>query len=362
MNKVFVLGNGASCCCGIPVSKNILSELIEINDKLYQFIDYFQPELIRNGLIPNIEDVLNYIESISELVSDYEIWDRGKLKEFEAKYDKIRYKYTQDEYETKIKSSRLFLIDLPFEVQYYKKDLLCKLSNYLWGFYRKQITGQMYLNKFVKDCISLGDTIITFNYDLLLEKSLENNEIKYSYLKKLKDGVRILKMHGSINWYLQNTKSDEAEDKNFNELVNDYGYCFQRIFKINKNTNVYQFKTNYINQLDMDNFPPYLIPPSAMKKYPELFKELWGLAYEVLEGAGEIKILGYSLPPVDNFAKFFFRRLMLIKKSFGLNKNITVYLPRRDKKIVSTRYKKGISSEIKYVPSTFENAIRNGLL
>jgi len=74
------------------------------------------------------------------------------------------------------------------------------------------------------------DAVITFNYDCLLEDSLtqQNREWYYGFAKENKTGIKILKMHGSINWAMvhrdqQNnfgyTLLFRKEDKN----VDDHG-------------------------------------------------------------------------------------------------------------------------------------------
>ena len=52
--------------------------------------------------------------------------------------------------------------------------------------------------------LSKTDTVITYNYDTLVETSLTNQEKEWNHGLNDKDngGIPILKMHGSVDWML----------------------------------------------------------------------------------------------------------------------------------------------------------------
>lgn len=154
------------------------------------------------------------------------------------------------------------------------------------------------------DLLCPGDTIVTFNYDLVIEESFlsRHNEIwnpvdgygvhqsnktcdwcnkwfKRCVVKKSTESkITLLKMHGSLNWEL---------------------YANRAIRLIHR---PYQFKTKG----DVDKNMA-ILPPGIAKKidtYP--YKELWKSASSKLLNCKSVVIIGYSMPTADIAAKALF--------------------------------------------------------
>ena len=167
-------------------------------------------------------------------------------------------------------------------------------------------------------------TIITFNYDILLEKALlnaslcscfsygidvEKDNIRnfHSYERKYENNLLILKLHGSLNW---------AVCSQCNKLHLFFSQRYDDIFK------------NSCCNCNAD-LEAVLVPPTRFKEGKYLKKlwevanleRLWKIAGEKITTADEIVIIGYSFNEYDKEA------VSLIKESIKANsKNPNLYI------------------------------------
>ena len=151
-----------------------------------------------------------------------------------------------------------------------------------------------------------GDTLITFNWDLLQEILLSKAG-KWSY----EDGygiqttsekplnpspITILKPHGSCNWALRNR--DDLS------LRIDYTDVFLGIYKQGfQNSNPPDSTSDYGDSLIV---PSYLKNPLQVK----ILCSVWEAAASALREAESLVILGYSLPEADVSARQLFSEMM----------------------------------------------------
>ncbi len=189
--------------------------------------------------------------------------------------------------------------------------------------YKKNGEYFLFLNK-LKD----NDTIITYNWDLLLDNILDRekliikikdrelyeNDIKNTrrkqYLRMLMDlsayrdyhNFRInapyeqyhsegyyLKLHGSIDWlYCPNE---------------DCG-SYSKVFPLNNIIAEYKCRECSSKMKHL------IIPPILNKNYSSFpfIKKLWNIALEEFTSADELVIWGYQLPPTDFYNKWLFRQ------------------------------------------------------
>ena len=162
-----------------------------------------------------------------------------------------------------------------------------------------------------------SDTIITFNYDLLIEKSLEALGVPFGYgcevsrdksaetmvSMDVEAKVQVLKLHGSINWtafsdYLSSPDEEErrarpaqleqAEDW---ELPTSKGYPGPRVF-------------GSYSELRARGLHPLLVPPTWRKDIGIDLSAIWRAAVTALRTATRIVMLGYSVAPTDQHFKF----------------------------------------------------------
>ncbi|MHB1756776.1 MAG: SIR2 family protein [Leptospirillum sp.] len=175
------------------------------------------------------------------------------------------------------------------------------------------------------------NTFITFNYDLLLEKALQEWEIPFRYdglhdnklsedslfatpteyadsAKSIKknakkeNAVSILKPHGSVNWVLTSKARTPI-----GRVIMVYGdFCDIPISELNRG--------ECWNPLDLLLAPPIWDKGTARIGHP--LSEVWSNAIRKLQTATRIIVIGYSLPLADAH----FRYLM----AAGLQHNISL--------------------------------------
>lgn len=165
-------------------------------------------------------------------------------------------------------------------------------------------------------------SIITTNYDCCMDEALASNqlEIKTSIDSKInnnsKDGIELIKMHGSINW----------------------AYCescqYTREFNLSK------MKETYLE--DSASYPvigicpkctgqrrPLLVPPLSFKfmMFPSLIR-LWNSAREKIENAEYLIVIGYSFSDADNYIT------KIVSLSMSMNPNQKMIVVTKDSELV----------------------------
>ena len=135
-----------------------------------------------------------------------------------------------------------------------------------------------------------SNTFISFNYDLLIENSLEKLKVPYWYgidahQKTSSNAVELLKLHGSINWGADESNKQYKIHDSYHDLINE-------------------------------NHFPQLVPPTWRKLFTGELRKVWDKSIQSLVGATRIIVIGFSIPPTDNHFKY----LM----AAGLQKNISL--------------------------------------
>lgn len=147
-----------------------------------------------------------------------------------------------------------------------------------------------------------GDnTFITFNYDTVLEESLSALQVAFSYgFKKQSfnrdasarttdegNPLKVLKLHGSLNWARQTSKRGRALT-----LFGTYSDVL---------------KAGYV---------PELVPPTWKKLFHGQLGDVWKSAVQSLQTATRVIIIGFSMPPTDMHFKYLI--------ASGLQRNISL--------------------------------------
>ncbi|KAF0142138.1 MAG: hypothetical protein FD122_975 [Stygiobacter sp.] len=194
------------------------------------------------------------------------------------------------------------------------------------------------LNKFCKNFISENDTIITFNYDLLLDIALYKNHMWFPILKKDdlffssywdspinssadyltkffvslsgESNIKFLKMHGSINWFHYKGYPDMFNiEKPYREICKLFnpmtGICY---FDDRIQENPYKILGRVRPEVVFDEL--CLLRPALGKQYFQTpFNKLIKSATEAIKEATEIFVIGYSFPVYDTIAEFLFSNI-----------------------------------------------------
>jgi len=142
---------------------------------------------------------------------------------------------------------------------------------------------------------SRSSTVITFNYDLVLDDSLGRAGAKPSY--ELADAVfdepddnervvPVLKLHGSTNWAICE--------------------CGQiHVLSRKATADPVMFRSKKCIKCGKTGLRLLLVPPSWDKsEYSKVMQPVWKRAVEAIKRATRICVIGYSMPEADAFFKF----------------------------------------------------------
>ncbi len=272
--RVFVIGAGVSASCGIAVANQILREAVirmegkdsSKTDQIHKLLRYLYPNFdkhLRN--YPNIEDFLNLLEMAKRFNSEEfiasELWSVRKLNEV-------------------------------------KRNTLRAVTDYIWDRMHEKGKDQC-IRGFVHQNLHEGDTIISFNWDLTIERALEEYPgdpgFLYTYSRSREEKhFTLLKPHGSIDWFNRKGMRRLVSDADIGNL--DDTLCYYPRFDRAKHP-------------ELVEVPPVIVPPIATKQFEfDFLKRTWRFAYRAVSDATQLHIIGYSLPREDQFARLVLRR------------------------------------------------------
>ena len=136
--------------------------------------------------------------------------------------------------------------------------------------------------------------VLSFNWDLLAEFSLEREGIAWRYSPS---GVTVpvFKPHGSINWSRHDEDGLQAESPRWIPISDGSGFSF-----IEDDP----FNDPFAEGPNQDLRP--LVLPGGLERHSRSLEYIWRSASECLADAPEVVFIGYSLPEYDQFAIEFF--------------------------------------------------------
>ncbi len=135
-------------------------------------------------------------------------------------------------------------------------------------------------------------TIITFNYDLVIETALTALGIDWNYgtidandekRPSHERCVKLLKLHGSINWARPSGSDNPRSQIPDTRLLKDY--------------------ETYRDLLGA-RYVPLIVPPTWQKNFDGALAFVWDDAVKALTDATRIGILGFSIPASDGHFKY----------------------------------------------------------
>ena len=312
--RIFVLGAGASVFAGYPLASDLLSfirnfrplEVVtkeigsRVMDKLNQAEFFFKRNVIRDpNRILNLEELLTYLElyrSFPGTAFAINPWDDNDSSEVRRLVTEAFLDYQYD-------LSRL-IWEANTPPSTFKDHARIKKISDSWATF-----------------VQPGDVMLTFNWDILHEVIFWKAGL-WSY----KDGygfqcqnqgdaeetskLKILKLHGSINWVQDNPSSPVRE-------IADVGTFFTK----SKGSE----PRNHRSQAQQDSgrklvLPTYLKDISSNKA----LLDIWTNAHWLISRATELIVVGYSLHPVDHPARLLFDTALSENKRLS---RITVVSP-----------------------------------
>ena len=303
-NTVFILGAGASCEYGLPLISNFLERSKELYDstKVTEYKENYKRVFQAIGNLQNVnsKSFIN-IYNIEEVLSAFEMGRMiNKLPGISKKeeIEQIVLSTKRLIYETLDKSTALRIPSRsdPLDACIGHKRLV------------ESIDRQNREN--IDAC-----SVITFNYDLLLDYALYKQKLKVNYcLNEINEDkasqVKLMKLHGSLNWFMQADEKNDVVPLYLDDIFEDTKYWLNsggedKIFFIDP-IKWLSGKNNEYNGKSI--IPePILIPPTFNKmEYNKRIINVWRQASLELTKAENILICGYSHPETDNFFKYLF--------------------------------------------------------
>ncbi len=214
-----------------------------------------------------------------------------------------------------------------------------------------------WLQRLMQWCHERRASIITLNYDTLLESAVlsitigKDNNGKDRYIQlddiypvpmtnagsrrgdiywsgSVKDSFKLFKLHGSINWYYSGASEATGET---------IYYHFVRVWGNPKNDdNLPETERRFIS----DKVP--LIVPPVMEKVSyfrhETIRTVWGLAGLAIRSASRIICIGCSLPETDLSLRFFLEKNAPHSKVSLYIVNLDTNSPRHYKKLLGNSF------------------------
>lgn len=202
------------------------------------------------------------------------------------------------------------------------------------------------LSTLIENC----DTFVTFNWDTLIEIQVRALGETVVYSGRRKRGKRVLKLHGSLDWYRTDRRIGEAKSNGLFKPI------FAGCVRYGPFTEEDYFLAIPTDVRDIFNtLPPYIVTPTHLKVRPSgVFRRIWSDAHGLLEEADHIVIIGYSLPPADTLARFLFRKAMGFEQflSSPRRPRVTIIDP-DETRIVESRYAELLGPPIEFLRCRF---------
>jgi len=299
--RIFVLGAGFSAAYGYPTVEKLFEKIMEKapeekSKEILPLLSEYYPHFdVKYKNYPNIEEFLGFLQIDKEMSISTGRESPSPLFPQKPIYDHDRKK-----------------------IEKIEKILTVLISKYFFEQLNQPLPS--HLKNFCEN-LKEGDVIISFNWDLLLEKCLDEIGEKYSYFpwgdsSERNTKILILKPHGSINWIIADSK-EEIEKFFKKEEFEDFG-----------DGRTFGFK-NFEYRKKQEDFIHCIIPPIPYKKFtfplkqeeekvcekvPGHLEVIWRKIWFTLsEETEKIYFIGYSFPKYDFHIHYIFRNTFGIR-------------------------------------------------
>jgi hypothetical protein len=201
--------------------------------------------------------------------------------------------------------------------------------------------------------------IMTFNYDLAIDFACLKAGLGVNYALeegKARSDIPVLKLHGSLNWAYC-SKCEKVVPWGLRQYFDKYKWEFLepgRCATLRMGDHIKDFE-HCSQKVEPE---PVLVPPTWNKtEYHREISGVWARAARELSDAENIFVIGYSMPPTDEF----FRHLYglgtvgdkLLRRFWVFNPDSSGYVENRFRELLGF----GAKARFKYYPKTFAEAI-----
>jgi hypothetical protein len=205
-------------------------------------------------------------------------------------------------------------------------------------------------------------SVITFNYDCCLDYALRNALVDYGF-NNSSMGIKILKLHGSLNWAICRKCNNEVCTYDVGKFASncstvDLEDSDHLLFTVASSIESGSFKHDRCNTEATELI---IVPPIWNKKqFHRPIQQVWHSAAAELAQAENIVVCGYSLPETDLFFRYLYGLGTIGTTRF---KKFWVFDPDDpDKGTVKKRFEKllgpGARGRFDYFPVDFWTAVR----
>lgn len=222
---------------------------------------------------------------------------------------------------------------------------------------------------FVKSVLQPGDSIITFNYDVIIDRTIEDISKKEGiHIKWHPSSGYGLSFSGYINHLTQGFLNG-IPTNNYNKVLPlEAAISDVIIYKLHgslgwivgKDGTLTLYRTSSGNKVQLEQKGHlsgsfFIMPPLQDKQFPEWIEKLWEDAEHRLMRADQVFCIGYSFPKTDSKAINMFKRACK-------DKPVNIILPEIDQK-ERIRLCEIFNNKPLFVPATFSQWVdcRNGL-
>lgn len=301
--KVFILGAGFSQLAGLPLGNELLDFIFQHlkNSRNIQVTGKFgyYPEI--SGFITKVKENYPWMANNVELLfTDIDLAILGNIP---GLFSQLGYSLQ------KLRLLRMKLSGALVQAFDYAHFEFCSTNREITQ--EQKESDQIYW-RFCEN-LNQGDTVITFNYDLIIEKGLWLQKNKWTFLdgygltknvddfqdqfhkyptnKPLKSLVTVYKLHGSLGWAY-----DDLRDQIIFVEMPHYFCGYTGLF----------CEGDLITANASWDKGTTFIEPSYIKQFDRPFiLEIWHKALQAIQQSNELIIIGYSLPEADSAARIF---------------------------------------------------------
>ena len=342
MNRVFILGAGASAHAGAPLGNNIIKKYIELKLKQLEKERNLFSEQGKKSFISPILGNFSTLYNILRIQPNCKFTHLSILEDLkEANLPNIEDVFTL--YDIAYQKEEPLLFESDIDLNIIRKDIFDLLTYTLgrstMGALNENNTTQIYQN-FVKN-LTNKDTIINYNYDTLLDNAILHkfNEINYGFdflteedtINPLPEEERIKlwgKMAERVGIPLEEFKEEYCVPEEEIELkfgiaapllIKPHGslnwlycpkcyryFCLTRKELMNKIIYL-DFYPNECMDYCGGNLQQFIVPLTHHKTFQNpLLNNLWMKINQRLSTAEEVYFIGYSIPDADYTSKYYF--------------------------------------------------------
>jgi hypothetical protein len=292
-HNVYILGAGFSYNAGLPLMSNFLTVMRESIDWLEQsqrpevssINEIFEFRLRASGAAARTKINLDNIEELFSLASasENDLVTKAIPSAIAATLEYAEQRSFIPVTELRFNTGSLTMPSSWQDPPNFKQTTLTTKRVPVYDVFAGLISG-----RFCRSTMGeMRNTVITFNYDTVLENSLWGQKIPFDYCipnaathssarasTQEQEPLKILKLHGSVNWGTQ--ISEESP------------------------TTIYGTYEDLRNADDK----PLLVPPTWRKTFGGVLVKVWEEALKAITEATRLIIVGFSIPPTDNHFKY----------------------------------------------------------